>query len=247
MDRLGIPMPDPCIVTGFPRQVPVNPSIPRTSLTQTASSRNVCAAHSARFGSPGIRTVSAISPGAAPIWIVISNREIVERLAFFQGCDHPIWFAPAARPCLARIRRIGIFRCALTAFGSSGQHIFQRKPEFLGSLFRSPLGLCPAPRVDGLQRFLGIGNQFLQFFLRILLQIQVHVLTPVLIDILLFRPALEVFKCFFVSKSICVALLCYRIDFGDSTLGLCKSFPARRKCKLSFPERKKSKKGNPTD
>ena len=58
-------MPDPWIVTSWPRQRPVKASMPRTSLTRRGASRKVSAAHFARLGSPGISTVSAISPGAA--------------------------------------------------------------------------------------------------------------------------------------------------------------------------------------
>ena len=62
-------MPEPCIVDRIgPSKVPVKPSMPRTSLTSRAFSRNVRAAHSARRGFAGHQApFSAMSPGFAPI------------------------------------------------------------------------------------------------------------------------------------------------------------------------------------
>ena len=66
---LGQPMPVACTEIGRPSNVPVKPSIPRSSLTRTGSSKNVRATYSARFGSPGHSTAGAYEPGSARRWI----------------------------------------------------------------------------------------------------------------------------------------------------------------------------------
>ena len=52
-------MPLDCTETGFPLNVPVYPSIPRSPLRWTASSKKVSAMYFARSGSPGRRQASA--------------------------------------------------------------------------------------------------------------------------------------------------------------------------------------------
>ena len=54
------PMPVDCTLIGLPSNVPVKPSIPRSSLTRRApGSKNVSAMYFARRGSPGHRTAGA--------------------------------------------------------------------------------------------------------------------------------------------------------------------------------------------
>lgn len=64
-------MPEPCTEMRCPFHVPVKPSIPRTSLYSVASSRKFSAIHFARSGSPGNRTTGAISPGSAPMCVLM--------------------------------------------------------------------------------------------------------------------------------------------------------------------------------
>ena len=53
-------MPVDCTLIGRPSNVPVKPSIPRSSLTRRApGSKNVSAMYAARRGSPGHRTQEA--------------------------------------------------------------------------------------------------------------------------------------------------------------------------------------------
>ena len=57
---LGQPMPVDCTLIGRPSNVPVKPSMPRSSLTRPgAGSKNVSAMYSARRGSPGHSTAGA--------------------------------------------------------------------------------------------------------------------------------------------------------------------------------------------
>ena len=55
----GQPMPLAWTDTGLPWNVPVKPSMPRSSFTCRASSKNVSAMYFARKGSPGRRQASA--------------------------------------------------------------------------------------------------------------------------------------------------------------------------------------------
>src|SRR6056297_4115007 len=129
------------MVTACPHQVPVKPSIPRTSFTHFGLSRNVSAAHFARYGSPGIKIVSAISPGVAPIWSVISNLQIFHSLAGLKSVVHPIRFATLSRPGLFGIVWIFVFRSAFGALlGRAPKQFIQRKPVFLRSRFRGLFG-----------------------------------------------------------------------------------------------------------
>ncbi len=59
MAALGQPIPLACTDTGEPSNVPVYPSIPRSALRWTTSSRKVSAMYFARSGSPGRRQASA--------------------------------------------------------------------------------------------------------------------------------------------------------------------------------------------
>ena len=55
-------MPEPMTDTFLPLYVPVYPNILRTVLNKTGVSKKVSAINLALSGSPGIRTVLAISP-----------------------------------------------------------------------------------------------------------------------------------------------------------------------------------------
>ncbi len=55
----GQPMPVPCTEIGFPSQVPVYPSRPRSEFRSWTSSKYVSAMYFARRGSPGRRHASA--------------------------------------------------------------------------------------------------------------------------------------------------------------------------------------------
>ena len=55
----GHPIPVPCTEIGFPSQVPVYPSRPRSEFRSTTSSKYVSAMYFARRGSPGRRHASA--------------------------------------------------------------------------------------------------------------------------------------------------------------------------------------------
>ena len=58
---LAIPIPLPMTDTRFPLYVPVYPSMPRTSLNNTASFKKFSAINLALNGSPGIKTTFATS------------------------------------------------------------------------------------------------------------------------------------------------------------------------------------------
>ena len=69
----GQPIPVAWTEIGFPSQVPRKPSMPRSELVCTTSSRYVSAMYFARSGSPGSRQASAYSPGSARTWIGIGQ------------------------------------------------------------------------------------------------------------------------------------------------------------------------------
>ncbi len=64
----GMPIPPPITETSLPPYVPVYPSMLRTVLKHLGFSRKFSAIYLARKGSPGIRTVFAMSPAFAPLW-----------------------------------------------------------------------------------------------------------------------------------------------------------------------------------
>ena len=63
-------MPCAITLTGVPRYEPVNPHMLRTSVTRRGASNQFSAMYCALKGSPGMRTVSAKSPGAAFMCLV---------------------------------------------------------------------------------------------------------------------------------------------------------------------------------
>src|SRR6056297_248095 len=166
------------MVTRLPFHVPVKPSIPRTWFTHATSFRNVSAAHFARYGSPGSRTVSAISPGWAPIWMVMSDLQVFHGLSRSQCLDHPVRLAAFSGPSLVRAFRILVLGNALGAFlalcGRASKQFVERETILFRGGFGCFLGLRKAPRFYGFQRFFRFPDQLFQLFFGHVVQVDAH-------------------------------------------------------------------------